>query len=180
MVPARSCWSAPTWTRCRSSSRPACPTPARSTARDKQGRDVGVMHACGHDMHMTCFVGTARWLGEHKDRWSGTVVMIAQPAEEAIGGARNMLKRRPLLAVPQARFRPGVALPRQRAGRRRLLSPRSAAGELDLAGRDDPRQGRPRRLAAQDGRPDRPGGPRHPRSSRRSSAARSSRSSRPS
>ena len=50
------------------------------------------MHACGHDMHMTCFVGTARWLGEHRDRWSGTVVMVAQPAEEAIGGARNMLK----------------------------------------------------------------------------------------
>jgi hippurate hydrolase len=60
--------------------------------RDKQGREVGVMHACGHDMHMTCFVGTARWLAEHKDRWSGTVVLVAQPAEEAIGGARNMLK----------------------------------------------------------------------------------------
>ena len=54
----------------------------------KQGRDVGVMHACGHDIHMTCFIGTARWLAEHKDRWSGTVVMIGQPAEEAVGGAR--------------------------------------------------------------------------------------------
>ena len=61
-------------------------------ARDYQGRDVGVMHACGHDIHMTCFVGTARWLGEHKEQWSGTVVMVAQPAEEAIGGAHNMLK----------------------------------------------------------------------------------------
>ncbi len=60
-------------------------------ARDSQGRDVGVMHACGHDVHMTCFIGTARWLAEHKDRWNGTVVMAAQPAEEAIGGARNML-----------------------------------------------------------------------------------------
>ena len=57
--------------------------------RDKQGRDVGVMHACGHDMHMTCFIGTARWLAEHKDRWSGTVVMIGQPAEEGVGGARR-------------------------------------------------------------------------------------------
>jgi amidohydrolase len=65
---------------------------SKQKARDNQGRDVGVMHACGHDMHMTCFVGTARWLGEHKDRWSGTAVMIAQPAEEAIGGAKNMLK----------------------------------------------------------------------------------------
>src|SRR3954466_15216559 len=66
------------------------PYASKQAARDKQGRDVGVMHACGHDMHMTCFVGTARWLGEHKDLWSGTVVMIGQPAEEAIGGAKNM------------------------------------------------------------------------------------------
>jgi hippurate hydrolase len=68
------------------------PYASTKKARDPQGRDVGVMHACGHDMHMACFVGTARWLGEHKGRWSGTVVMIAQPAEEAIGGARNMLE----------------------------------------------------------------------------------------
>jgi amidohydrolase len=68
--------------------------PYASTARvrDKEGRDVGVMHACGHDIHMTCFIGTARWLVEHKDRWSGTVLMIGQPAEEGVGGARLMLK----------------------------------------------------------------------------------------
>jgi hippurate hydrolase len=59
--------------------------------RDKAGREVGVMHACGHDVHMTSFIGVARWLAEHRDRWSGTVVMVAQPAEEAIGGARAML-----------------------------------------------------------------------------------------
>jgi hippurate hydrolase len=40
---------------------------------------------------MTCFIGTARWLAAHKDRWSGTVVLVAQPAEEAVGGARGML-----------------------------------------------------------------------------------------
>jgi amidohydrolase len=68
------------------------PYASKVQARDTQGRDVGVMHACGHDVHMTCFIGTARWLTEHKDQWSGTVVMVAQPAEEAIGGARNMLK----------------------------------------------------------------------------------------
>ena len=50
------------------------------------------MHACGHDMHMTCLVGTARWLAEHKDRWKGTVVLIGQPAEEMIGGAHAMLE----------------------------------------------------------------------------------------
>jgi amidohydrolase len=60
--------------------------------RDKAGRDVGVMHACGHDIHMTSFIGTARWLAEHRDRWSGTAVLVGQPAEEAVDGARNMLK----------------------------------------------------------------------------------------
>ena len=67
--------------------------PYASTARatDKAGQNVGVMHACGHDVHMTCFIGTARWLSEHKDRWSGTVVLVAQPAEEAVGGARSLL-----------------------------------------------------------------------------------------
>ncbi len=67
------------------------PYASRQTATDKAGRTVGVMHACGHDIHMTCFVGTARWLAEHRDRWSGTVLLVAQPAEEAIGGARAML-----------------------------------------------------------------------------------------
>jgi amidohydrolase len=60
--------------------------------RDGTGREVGVMHACGHDIHMTAFIGTAQWLAEHKDRWSGTVVMVAQPAEEVVDGAREMLK----------------------------------------------------------------------------------------
>jgi hippurate hydrolase len=67
------------------------PYASRQTATDKAGRSVGVMHACGHDVHMTSFVGTARWLADHKDRWSGTVLLVAQPAEEAVGGARAML-----------------------------------------------------------------------------------------
>lgn len=67
------------------------PYASHQTATDAAGRNVSVMHACGHDVHMTCFIGTARWLAEHRDRWSGTVVLVAQPAEEAIGGARAML-----------------------------------------------------------------------------------------
>jgi hippurate hydrolase len=55
------------------------------------GKDVPVMHACGHDIHMTVLVGTARMLAGMRDRWSGTVVMICQPAEEILIGARNML-----------------------------------------------------------------------------------------
>ena len=60
--------------------------------RDKAGNEVGVMHACGHDVHMAVWVGTARVLASMKGKWSGTVVLIGQPAEEVIAGARMMLE----------------------------------------------------------------------------------------
>ncbi len=60
--------------------------------KDDLGREVPVMHACGHDIHMACFIGTARVLSQRRDQWSGTVVMIGQPAEERILGARLMLR----------------------------------------------------------------------------------------
>lgn len=60
--------------------------------RDRHGNEVGVMHACGHDMHMTCWVGTARVLAAMKERWKGTLVFIGQPAEEIGTGARLMLE----------------------------------------------------------------------------------------
>ncbi|MFO0967131.1 MAG: amidohydrolase [Gemmataceae bacterium] len=67
------------------------PYASKVRIRDKEGRDVGTMHACGHDMHMTCWVGTARVLTEMKDKWQGTLVFIGQPAEEIGAGARAML-----------------------------------------------------------------------------------------
>ncbi len=60
-------------------------------ALDDRGRKVGVMHACGHDVHMTVWSGTASFLGQHKELWKGTVVFIAQPAEEIGAGARQMI-----------------------------------------------------------------------------------------
>jgi hippurate hydrolase len=67
------------------------PYASRVRVKDDEGNEVGVMHACGHDIHMTCLVGVARWLNDHKDRWSGTVILVGQPAEERIGGAKAML-----------------------------------------------------------------------------------------
>src|SRR4029453_13909324 len=61
----------------------------RATARS--GVETGVMHACGHDTHMTTFIGTARRLAAMKDQWAGTLVMILQPGEETGEGARAML-----------------------------------------------------------------------------------------
>ncbi|HET7105739.1 MAG TPA: amidohydrolase [Candidatus Acidoferrum sp.] len=64
-----------------------------SKVREKRPNgEVGVMHACGHDLHMTVFLGTARMMAETKDKWSGTLVMIGQPAEETVGGASAMLQ----------------------------------------------------------------------------------------
>jgi hippurate hydrolase len=60
--------------------------------RDKSDLEVGVMHACGHDVHMTVWVGTAKVLAALKDRWRGTLLFIAQPAEEIGTGARLMLE----------------------------------------------------------------------------------------
>lgn len=61
------------------------------TTKDDLGREVPVMHACGHDIHMASFTGTARILSQRRGEWSGTLVMIGQPAEERVLGARRML-----------------------------------------------------------------------------------------
>jgi len=59
---------------------------------DIDGVEKPVMHACGHDTHITSLVGTARRLAAMKDRWKGTVLFVVQPAEERIGGAKAMVK----------------------------------------------------------------------------------------
>ena len=68
--------------------------PYASTVRtqDELDRDVGVMHACGHDIHMSSFLGAATVLVKLKNEWAGTLVMIGQPAEERGAGARAMLE----------------------------------------------------------------------------------------
>src|SRR6266571_535553 len=68
------------------------PYASKVTTKADDGREVHVMHACGHDAHMSAFIGTARALQRLKDQWSGTIMFIGQPAEETVGGARAMLK----------------------------------------------------------------------------------------
>lgn len=65
---------------------------SRNRQTSLSGEDVPVMHACGHDMHMTSLVGTAKMLMDSRDQWSGTVMLVGQPAEEIINGAKAMLE----------------------------------------------------------------------------------------
>ena len=67
------------------------PYASKQVAVPASGVETGVMHACGHDTHMTAWIGTAQLLAARKDQWSGTLVMIGQPAEEVGLGAKAML-----------------------------------------------------------------------------------------
>ena len=67
------------------------PYASKVKTTDAAGREVGTMHACGHDVHMTSLVGAARCLAKLKDRWKGTLMLIGQPAEERLAGAKAML-----------------------------------------------------------------------------------------
>jgi len=77
------------------------PYASKATGKADDGKEVPVMHACGHDMHMTVFTGVAQTLAKFKKNWSGTVVLIGQPAEERSGGAKAMLKDGLFTKFPQ-------------------------------------------------------------------------------
>ncbi len=68
--------------------------------------ETGVMHACGHDIHMTSLIGTAKWFAANKDQWRGTLIFLGQPAEERVGGAKVMIKEGLFTRFP----RPDVAI----------------------------------------------------------------------
>jgi amidohydrolase len=67
------------------------PYASKVVTKNDEGRDVHVMHACGHDAHMSAFIGVARLLAKLKDQWHGTILFVAQPAEETGNGARALL-----------------------------------------------------------------------------------------
>ncbi|MGH9933180.1 MAG: amidohydrolase [Pyrinomonadaceae bacterium] len=68
------------------------PYASKVKTKNDAGQDVSVMHACGHDIHITNMLGTAKMLSELKDQWRGTLVILGQPAEETIDGARAVLR----------------------------------------------------------------------------------------
>ena len=68
------------------------PYASKVTTKNDSGQEVCVMHACGHDAHIAAFIGVARALQQLKDQWTGSVIFVGQPAEEALGGARALLK----------------------------------------------------------------------------------------
>jgi hippurate hydrolase len=80
------------------------PYASKAIGRGPAGDPVPVMHACGHDMHMTSFLGTATILAKFRDRWKGTVVLVAQPAEEVGAGAQSLLRGGIYERVPKPDF----------------------------------------------------------------------------
>src|SRR6184192_3714787 len=70
----------------------ALPYASNVVTKNDEGKDVAVGHMCGHDAHMSAFIGTARALQRLKDQWAGTIMFVAQPAEETGNGARALLK----------------------------------------------------------------------------------------
>jgi len=76
------------------------PYMSKIRTEDEQGRVAGIMHACGHDVHMTNLVAAAQFMGQNRGLWRGTMVFLGQPAEERSGGARAMLEDGLLDRIP--------------------------------------------------------------------------------
>ena len=84
------------------------PYASRVHMKDITGDTVPVMHACGHDIHMSAWIGTATIMAKARDRWSGTLIMVAQPAEERVLGAKAMIKDGLFTRFPKPDFAIGL------------------------------------------------------------------------
>jgi hippurate hydrolase len=68
------------------------PFASKATTKNAAGETVPVMHACGHDLHMSAWYGTAKLMADNRKAWSGTLMLVGQPSEEPVNGAAAMLK----------------------------------------------------------------------------------------
>ena len=84
------------------------PYASKVVTKNDEGKEVHVMHACGHDIHMSVFIGTAQALAKMKDQWHGTILFIGQPAEETVGGARACWRMAFTQRFPKPDFALGV------------------------------------------------------------------------
>ncbi|MBX3443737.1 MAG: amidohydrolase [Planctomyces sp.] len=80
------------------------PFASTKTAVAAGGAESGLMHACGHDLHMTNFIGVARFLAAHRHDWTGTAMLVAQPAEERGNGAQRMIEDGLFTRLPKPQF----------------------------------------------------------------------------
>jgi len=81
------------------------PFASKSKGLDSEGKEVPVSHACGHDLHMAGWYGTAKIMTRRRSTWHGTLMLIGQPAEEVNRGAAAMLAEWSIHSVPKTRFR---------------------------------------------------------------------------
>ena len=96
------------------------PYASKVRTKDDSGRDIAVMHACGHDVHMASLFGTAAIMAHSKGTWHGTLILIGQPAEETISGAKRMIEDGVMTRFPKpdvaVALHVGNALPAGKVG----------------------------------------------------------------
>ncbi|KAF1913777.1 hypothetical protein BDU57DRAFT_531638 [Ampelomyces quisqualis] len=107
--------------------------------KDLEGVEKGVMHACGHDMHITALLGAAETLANAQDAWSGTLILVFQPAEERAGGAQAMVDDGLYDKVPVPDVVVGAHVMPERAGvigtKRGLIASSADSFQLKITGR---------------------------------------------